>query len=165
MFKFSPSTIVKNHVETLRDARTDKTSFKDIVSFYVFPFILAGIISPFSDTIYSNQLLTPVLIMGVIATIVLIQSFKNGLELRRDTIASNDSHAITLADETVHNCLYAVTVTIVFSFFLMIVGVLSISGIFSIIVNIIIIATFAHIVLTMLMVLKRIGSMYRAMFP
>lgn len=165
MSKSSPLLIFKNHLKSLRNTRTDTRSLSDIIQAYAVPAVIGILVGVLTTSVDLNHMIVPVVLIGGVMAMSVFHSFDNGMKLRRDAIASQDSHAITLVDELNANSLYAVTVSIILSVFLMLIGLFTFSGIVATIINALAVAAVVHLVLTALMVLKRTGAMYRAMFP
>ena len=166
--KINVSSIVRDHHETLYDNRSNKTSFFDVILFYVVPVFAALASYYFSISLNSNAYEISVTFFGIfIALILNIQVAMFSIFQRKWEMPSDQrvaaSMAATLADrkklliELNGNLSYLILVCCV----ALVLSLLSfIKSFDNCVIPAVMVFLYAHFLLTLLMVVKRAHALF-----
>jgi hypothetical protein len=160
--KWDVTGIIGDHVRTLVDNRDGKVRVLDLVAFYLFP-LGCGVLSwTLGATISNTQhLLAGLAVFTGLLFGLLIHVFTLGMRVSEDRGIRDEGKTARMVDQLQANAGYAT-----------LVGLLTTAGLIALLVvydedevpgpvSAVVVVMLVHLFMTLLMVLKRIRSMYR----
>ncbi|MFH0412837.1 hypothetical protein ACG98H_12035 [Corynebacterium sp. L4756] len=161
--KLSPLPVIHAHLDTLRDSQSNKPLVWDYLMLYGLPVLVGGF--SFWRKFQAQDIgsfLGGVAVFAALLFALVVFVFQLRLSAGKDSVASRKPRLLKLLDQLFANVSYAVLVGIVTTF----LGIASVwlsddEGTAPIWLSVLLVTSVTHLVLTILMCLKRINAAYR----